>query len=100
MLDISAHEIKLTKIKFQNRVYQNIILVRLDLDGGPHRNPDVEDVVCPHIHIYKEGYGDKWAYPLPSNFTDPSNIFKTLDEFMNYCNIKQKPVFQQGVQSY
>jgi hypothetical protein len=44
MLDVSRGQIKLTKATFQNRARQAIILMRLDLNGPPHRNPDGVEV--------------------------------------------------------
>ena len=38
MLDVTRAQIKLTKATYQNRARQAIILMRLDLDGPPHRN--------------------------------------------------------------
>jgi|GEM_PF-998922 len=61
MLDVSRGRIDLAKIKYQNRARQVVILVRLELAGPTHRNPDGEEIGCPHIHIYREGFGDKWA---------------------------------------
>ena len=54
-LDISRSNINLTRGKFQNRSRQIIVLIRLDFGGPPHRNPNDEEVVSPHIHIYREG---------------------------------------------
>jgi hypothetical protein len=65
MLDITRAQIKLTKATYQNRARQAIVLMRLDLDGPPHRNPDDREIPCPHLHIYRAGYGDKWAIPAP-----------------------------------
>ena len=39
MLDITRPQIKLTKATYRNRARQAIVLMRLDLDGPPHRNP-------------------------------------------------------------
>ena len=39
-LDVSRSSIKLTKATYQNRARQAIILIRLDLDGPPHTNPE------------------------------------------------------------
>jgi hypothetical protein len=58
MLDLTRAQIKLTKATFQNRARHAIILMRLDLDGPPHRNPDDQEIPCPHLHVYREGYGD------------------------------------------
>jgi hypothetical protein len=67
MLDITRSQIKLTKVTYQNPARQ-VILLRLDLNGPPHRNPDDTEIPCPHLHIYREGYGDKWAVPAPVEF--------------------------------
>src|SRR5690349_12937620 len=58
MLDVTRAQIKLTKATYQNRARQAIILMRLDLEGPPHRNPDGSEVPCPHLHTYPEGFGD------------------------------------------
>lgn len=47
ILDIMRARIKLTKATYQNRARQAIILMRLDLDGAPHRNPDDQEIPCP-----------------------------------------------------
>src|SRR5271165_2901227 len=58
MLDVTRSQIKLTKATYQNRARAVVILMRLDLDGQLHRNPDGEEIPCPHPHVYREGYGD------------------------------------------
>jgi hypothetical protein len=98
MLDVSRGQIKLTKATFQNRARQAIILMRLDLNGPPHRNPDGVEVPCPHLHLYREGYGDKWATPPePARYSNPSDLFSTLDAFMGECNITNRPNIQKGL---
>lgn len=78
MLDVTRAQIKLTKATYQNRARAAVILMRLDLNGPPHRNPDGEEVVCPHLHIYREGYGDKWAIPAPTAGTQIRSTFFQL----------------------
>ena len=96
MLDISRGKIRLSKNKFQNRARNVIALVRLDIDGSPHRNPDGEELSGTHFHLYRPDSGSKWAYPLPDIFTDTSNTRLTLQQFMIYCKIvKEPPVFFQ-----
>lgn len=58
-LDISRGRINLAKTTYQNRGRQVVALVRLDLAGAPHRNPDGSEIPCPHFHVYREGFGDK-----------------------------------------
>ena len=90
-LDVRRGNIELKKNTFQTRVRKEIVLARLDLGGPPHCNPDEEEVPCPHLHLYREGFGDRWAYPLSGHFTNPADIWLTLEEFMDYCNIIEKP---------
>jgi hypothetical protein len=97
-LDLSRARINIAKRKYQRRGRQVVVLARLDLGGPPHRNPDDEEIPCPHLHLYREGYGDKWAFTLPqdrfSNASDPSRL---LDEFMRFCNITQPPLINRGL---
>jgi hypothetical protein len=98
ILDVSRGRIDLSKIKYQNRARQVIVLVRIDLGGAPHRNPDETEIACPHLHLYREGYGDKWALSLPSDkFSQPTDLWKSLQEFMSFCNISQPPLIERGL---
>ena len=81
---------------YQNRGRHSVVLVRLDFGGKPHRNPDERRIGSPHLHLYQEGYGDQWAFPVPSDrFTDMADAWQTLQDFMQYCNIVGPPVVQQ-----
>ena len=94
-LDVRCARIDLKKGTNQTRLRKTIVLVRLDYGGAPHRNPDGEEVPCPHIHIYKPGYGDKWAQPISDReFKNIGDFWQTLDDFMTFCNITDRPVFQ------
>lgn len=95
-LDVTRGYIALEKITFQTRTRKAIVLVRLGIEGPPHRNPDGEEIICPHIHLYREGYGDKWAYPLPDELKSVlDRPYELLDRFMDYCHIIGKPVIQR-----
>lgn len=92
MLDLSRGRIDLRKVKMQNRGRQVVVLVRLDLGGAPHRNPDDVDVQAPHLHIYREGFGDKWAVAVPADrFRNIDDVWGTLEDFLRFCNITQPP---------
>lgn len=98
MLDVTRAQIKLTKATYQNRARAVIILMRLDLDGPPHRNPDGEEIPCPHLHVYREGYGVKWAVPAPvARYTNTLDLFSTCEAFMQQCNITNPPKIQKGL---
>lgn len=97
-LDIRNGRIDLYKATYQNRARHVIILVRLDLGEKPHRNPDGESVESPHLHIYREGFGDRWAFSLPKEvFSQPSDKWWSLHDFMRYCNITRPPKIQRGL---
>jgi len=97
-LDIGRSRIDLMKGTYQNRARQTVILVRLDFGGKPHRNPDDTEISSPHLHIYREGYGDKWAMPVPGkSFTDIDDRWQTLADFMMFCNITEPPLIERGL---
>jgi hypothetical protein len=98
LLDLSRGRIDLLRVKMQNRGRQVVVLVRLDLGGAPHRNPDDEEIPVPHLHVYREGYGDKWAVRVPADrFSDLADVWTTLQEFMSFCNITQPPLIERGL---
>jgi hypothetical protein len=98
LLDLSRGRIDLLKVKMQNRGRQVVVLVRLDLGGAPHRNPDGEEVSVPHLHVYREGFGDKWAVPVPvGSFTATNDAWQTFEEFTRFCNITQPPHIDRGL---
>jgi hypothetical protein len=94
-LDIHRGHIEIRKNTFQTRARKAVVLARIDFGAGVHVNPDGEEIGCPHLHYYKEGYNDRWAMPLPVQFTNPDDIAKTLDEFMDYCKVSTKPRINQ-----
>lgn len=100
LLDISHGQINLLKGKYQNRARECCILVRLDFGGSSHRNPDGIEIPCPHLHVYREGFGDKRAIPIPEDkFTATNDIWRTFQDFMSYCNIVLPPIVQIGLHS-
>lgn len=97
-VDITRSGIKLTKATFQNRGRQVVVLLRLDIEGAPHRNPDGVEVSCPNLHVYREGYADKWAIPAPPDLIALNgSLYSTVDLFMQRCNVTQMPIIQKGL---
>lgn len=112
-LDIRRGRIEL-KYTMQMRANTTIRLVRLDFKGS-HTNPDVDYHVgsedpfyaihdlCigrtfndePHIHIYRNGFDDRWAYPVEGIFNRSQDIESTFKDFLDYCNIDGKYVIQE-----
>jgi hypothetical protein len=100
LFDIYRGSIRITKITYQSRVRKAYILRRLDLDGQMHVNPEVETVpfsfLEPYsnspLHIYVEGFGEKWAIPANNILeTQDKDIFEMMEQFFSYCNVKQLP---------
>ena len=95
MLDVWRGTLRLTKLRFQNRVRTIVVLVRLDVDGAPHTNPDGERLSGTHLHLFREGYDDRWAYPVDVNtFTLLSDPGTTFQEFCAFCKIESPPPVQ------
>lgn len=91
IIDVARGRRKPSKATFQNRYNKSIVLLRVDIDGPPHDNPNGEEVECPHIHIYSEGYDDKWAYPLDQKLkTNPEDLIQVLIDFFTYNNISNR----------
>ncbi len=95
LLDVWRGTLRLTKLRFQNRVRTIVVLARLDVDGAPHTNPDGNRLPGTHLHLFKEGYDDKWAYLVDSKiFTTLSDPSTTFQEFCAFCKIESVPAVQ------
>lgn len=98
LLDVSRGRLDLQKAKYQERARQVVVLVRLDLGGPPHRNPDDEEVPSPHLHLYREGFSDKWAFAVPVDaFPRLADLYATMDDFMRYCRVTDPPLIERGL---
>lgn len=98
LLDIYRGRIDLLKGTYQNRARQVVVLARVDFGGAPHRNPDGVEVPSPHIHLYREEFGDKWAAPLPPDkFSNAADLWQLLDDFMRFCNVVDRPEIVRGL---
>lgn len=91
LLDFYRGTFRLEKYTYNHRFNQTTVLMRFD-SYGEHTNPDGERISGYHVHIYKEGFGDKFAYPA-SNFgigsTDTIEVI--LHKMLLYCNIRRIP---------
>ena len=98
LLDVYQNQINLAKGTYQNRARRVVILARLDFGGAPHRNPDDEEIPCPHLHLYREGFGDKWAFPVPLEaFPSIADRWQTLQDFLRYVNVTDPPDFRRSL---
>jgi len=95
-LDVRRKRIALTTT-YQARGRQIVVLARLDF-AAPHRNPDGGEVGVPHLHLYREGFGDKWAFEVPQGMlTKPHDAWQVLQDFMAYCRIVEHPNIVKGL---
>lgn len=98
LLDVTRGRINLKKVTYQNRARTAVILARLDIDGSPHENPDGQEISCPHLHTYREGYGDKWAVPAPpGTFPRTNDLWGSLTDFMAFCNVTMTPFIERDL---
>ncbi len=98
LLDIRRARIDLSKVVYQTRGRQVVVLARLDLGGKIHRNPDGKKIGTPHLHLYREGYGDKWAFvPPESHFSNLHDSWHTLQDFLKYCKVVEPPKFNRSL---
>ncbi|WP_273420241.1 DUF6978 family protein [Veillonella caviae] len=102
-----------TRYTLQNKAYDSHILLRLDLDNKPHRNPNGEKISGNHLHIFdKTDESGSWAFELSDtnlsivfpdfdlarilqNGTTPIEQFRLFCELCNtgeIPNITEKPV--------
>ena len=97
-LDIRRREFDLSRGSYQKRVRHVIVLARLDFNRRLHRNPDGTTINSPHLHLYREGFNDKWAFPVPrGKFTNLNDPWIILKDFLIYCNVVKPPLFHTGV---
>lgn len=98
LLDLWRGRISLRREKLQTRARRTLVLARLDIGGRPHRNPDDSRIESPHLHLYHEGFADRWAFPVPDTaFEDLSDSTRTLDDFLRFCNVVEPPSIRRGL---
>jgi hypothetical protein len=95
-LDINRKRISLLT-GYQTRARQTVVLARLDF-AAPHRNPDGQEIGVPHLHLYREGFGDRYAVDVPAGMlSNPADAWQVLHDFMSYCRIVEAPNFVRGL---
>lgn len=91
-LDLTRGRIALLKVNHNLRVRTSIPLVRLDINGAPHTNPDGSKVGRSHVHLYREGFGDSWAFDVdPAVFKDVGDPQQAFSDFISFCRIQTFP---------
>lgn len=99
-LDVTRGKMDMTKGSYQNRARKTIVLARLDFGARPHRNPDGQPVGSPHLHLYREGHGDKWAFEVPSDrfSTNAAEPWIMLEDFLGFCNVVDRPIIARSLE--
>ena len=64
-------------------------------NGGRHTNPDGKSFDGPHVHFYKEGFGDKFAYPIEKiEVQNSDSMEEVLGKLLHFCNVRKKPTIE------
>lgn len=111
-IDINRKRVRLTRCAYLERHPVNNVLLRLDIDTKPHKNPhDGKKIGGYHIHIYTNDYGDSIALELDNpllNIINPdfdlerfnidekeeNRLYMYFEAFSDFCNIKNIPFYQ------
>lgn len=97
-MDLGRGRRKVTKLKYQTRARVHVVLARLDIDGAPHTNPDGSIIGGTHIHLFREGWDDRWAVAVdPAEFSDLSDQAQALIDFCKVCRVVDLPMLQTGM---
>lgn len=86
--DFSKHSVSARTVE------GGVVLMRLCVGRQPHRNPDGQIIVGNHLHIYRSGFGDRYAEPV--NIASPDFIDDTV-RLLERFNVVKKPVFSDGL---
>ena len=83
-----------------NLHYPQEDLLRIDVNGSVHTNPDGTKVPCPHIHIRTKVSVIKHvsAYDIPAVFGNVDDHINTVKDFLQYChtyNIDELTICEQ-----
>lgn len=98
VLDLGRGRRKATKLKYQTRGRVHLVLARLDVDGAPHTNPDGNTMGGTHLHLFREGWDDRWAVAVdPGDFSDLSEQSQALGDFCRFCRVIDIPMMQTGM---
>ena len=94
LLDFYKGSFELSNYTINKRYKQTIIMMRYD-NGGRHTNPDGELFEGPHLHLYREGFNDKFAFPVSEvKVVDSDTVEQVFKKIMHFCNINQVPTIE------
>lgn len=94
LLDFYRGSFELSRYTVNKRYRQTVIMLRYD-NGGRHTNPDGVLFQGKHVHLYREGYNDKFAFPVSEiGITDIDQMETVFNKIMQFCNIKRFPTIE------
>lgn len=94
MLDFYRGSFELLKYTLNKRYRQTTIMLRYD-NGGRHTNPDGVTFDGRHVHLYREGYNDKFAFPVSEiGVTNTDSMDIVFNKIMHFCNVKSFPTIE------
>lgn len=89
----------LTRNPFEIRLHfrtrdRHIGLARID-NAHQHHNPDGTEIIGqPHLHLFREGYGNQLPWAEPIDWYDTTNPTQTLNRFLDIIHTR----FPGGIQ--
>jgi hypothetical protein len=90
-LDLRKNKIELQVMNCNTRANECFVLARLCVNDREHKNPDGTKIGETHLHIYKEGYNDRFAYdPKKYGFSNFDNVPALLIQFVEFCKINKR----------
>ena len=91
ILDFYRGSFELRKYTTNKRYRQTIIFLRYD-SMGRHTNPDGTTFDGPHVHLYREGFNDRFAFPVTEIGVDSSLAMEEVfQKILSYSNVIQVP---------
>ena len=94
LLDLWRGTMRLSKYKMQTRGRIIVVLVRLDINGAPHTNPDGQILDGTHLHIYRKASMTNGHIQLIEEFHDVENAGAAFKDFCRFCHIEEIPPYQ------
>ncbi len=63
-----------------------------------HTNPDGVTFDGPHVHLFREGFDDKFAFPVADiGVISGDRMDVVLLKLMQYCNVTTIPAIEAGL---
>jgi hypothetical protein len=89
LLDFYKGSFELSRYTINKRYRQTVIMLRYD-NAGRHTNPDGVFFEGKHVHLYREGYNDKFAFHVSEiGVSDTDPIETVFNKIMQFCNVKK-----------